>query len=132
MRMALVVALWAMAIGAAFWCFLKGGRAGGGCGGCGGGCSASDEEDDDDLRAEVLDIKDTGPGEDSGLRTRVAMGQVWVGEFVHATFHAQWTPGRSKLPVVYGVNSPLQSRWDRSRSRPTAIPNTTLTSHEDT
>ena len=109
MEMVLVVALWALVIGAAFWCFLKGGRPGGGCGGCrgcgsdGGGCNTAGGEGDDELRAEVLDIKDTGPDQDSGSETRLAVGRVWVGDFVHATFHAHWTPGRSKHPAVFDL-----------------------------
>lgn len=102
MKVALGVALWALVIGAAFWCFLKGGRAGGGGGGCGsgGGCGPADGDGEDDLRAEVLEIQDRAQSEDGGPASRLAQGRVWVRDFVHATFHAQWTPGRSAHPVL--------------------------------
>ncbi len=98
--MALVVALWVVAIGAAFWCFLKGGRPGGGCGSC-GGCGSGDTvcgsgNPDEELRTEVLEIKDVAPG-------RLAVGRVWVGDLIHATFHAHWTPGRSTQPAVFDL-----------------------------
>lgn len=100
MKMALGVALWVLVIGAAFWCFLKGGRAGGGgCGGCGGGCNPTDGDGEDDLRAELLEIQDRAQSEDGGSPSRLAQGRVWVRDFVHATFHAHWTPGRSAHPV---------------------------------
>jgi hypothetical protein len=102
MNIALVVALWVVVIGAAFWCLLKGGRAGGGCGGCcsGGGCGSTDGDNNDDLRVEVLEIKDLLRDGDCESDARLAKGQVWVGDFVHATFQAHWPLGQSPHPGV--------------------------------
>jgi hypothetical protein len=107
LKMAFVVALWVVAIGAAFWCFLKGGRPGGGCGGC-GGCGSGDTacgsgSAEDELRAEVLEIQDAGPGEAGGAAPQRAVGRVWVGDLIHATFHAHWTAGRSTQPAVFDL-----------------------------
>jgi hypothetical protein len=105
MNMTLIVVVWVVVIGAAFWCLLKGGRPGGGCGGCGGGgsgggCGTTGEGDDEELRAEVSEVKDTGPGEDEGSETRLATGYVWVSDIAHAAFYVHWTVGRSKHPAM--------------------------------
>jgi hypothetical protein len=109
LKIAVVVALWVVAIGAAFWCFLKGGRPGGGCGGCsgggcgsgGGGCGSGNP--DEEFRTEVLEIKAAGPGEAGSAPSQLAVGRVWVGDLIHATFRAQWTPGRSAQPAVFDL-----------------------------
>lgn len=106
MNIALIVAVWVVVIGAAFWCFLKGGRPGGGCGGCGSrgaSCGTAKEDDDISLRAEVLEVTDSGPEEDGGAPTRLATGHVWVEDLVHAAFYVRWTVDPSEHPAEFDL-----------------------------
>ena len=104
MTTALIIAFWTLLIGAAFWCFLKGGRPGGGCGGCGssgGHCGTGGGGDaaEEDLRAEIGETRELGPCADCGQTTRSVAGNLWIGDLRIAAFWVTWTEGKSRHPA---------------------------------
>lgn len=107
MTTVLMIAFWTLVVGLAFWCFLKGGRPGGGCGGCGGCGSSTDrcgagggDHAAEDLRVQFLEAKDLGPCADCGQMMRSVAGDLWIGDLRIAVFWVTWTDGRSKHPAI--------------------------------